>query len=411
MKLLAFLGLSGRYEAVNYTWQGQSYQTRFSTAAACHFLQPDEVVVFVTDETKKESYPELIESLPEGIPVNPVPIPLGADDAELWDLFSIITRQVPPETEVAFDITNGLRLFPLVGLLAAAFLHAARSVSLKAVLYGAFDLRKNREDGSVPMFDLSPMVSLFDWTLAAERFTQFGDSERLAALLMAQKDSMARQAAGDQERLAGLSKIGRLASAMGDVSRALDLIRPDDVFSTAARLEKHVPAARSLLETTPNTQPFVLLLDQVHRSYAELNLESDQPEHRLANQYRLVCWYLSHKYWVHTVTLARELMVNWFLYCLGDQDWLDKERRSEVEVWINHDAWRYKTCKQEHTGFKSEYFSQVVGVDKVLDTWNQLTDIRNDIDHAGHRRNPVGAVKLMGNIRKTIDRLGKVLNL
>lgn len=408
MQLLAFLGLIRGYQPVYYVFKEQRCLTRFSTVAACHFLQPDELVVFLTDQVKEETFPEFKKALPPNIPIRPVDIPIGENETQLWGLFSSITQQVQPGSPVAFDITNGLRLFPVMGLLAAAYLQASRSISLQAVLYGAFDVGK---DGTVPMFDLSPMVSLFDWTLAAERFTQFGDSEQLAKMLSSEKTNLAKAADGDKERLTELSAIGRLASTMQNISQALDLIRPLDVFEQATALDRQVSEARTLLERTPKTQPFAFLLDQIQESYQPLSGEREPLQILLKKQYHLVKWYLAHKYWVHTITLARELMVNWFLYQSGEEDWWIKSKRKEIEKQINRDAYLLRQSKGNNRTFMPDHFPTYENIEAILDTWNRLTHIRNDIDHAGHRKHPVGAGKLMTNIRKVVDQIDQVLDL
>ena len=103
---------------------------------------------------------------------------------------------------MAFDITHGLRLFPLVGLLAAAFLRSGLSVDLQAVLYGAFDVRdRGVTPNRTPMFDLSPMLALLEWSTAADRFNRTGDSRYLASLVSAQRKQLALLARGDPRLL------------------------------------------------------------------------------------------------------------------------------------------------------------------------------------------------------------------
>jgi len=409
MKLLSFLGLIDRYQDVVYTFKDKTCQTMFSTIAACEFLDIDDVVIFLTPETKQRTYPVFIEKMPPAIPVQAVDIPLGENESQLWALFSAITAQVNPGEQVAFDITNGLRLFPLLGVLAAAFINAARSVSVRSVLYGAYEVGRLHGEGTVPMFDLSPMISLFDWTLAAERFTQFGDSEQLADLLETQKSIIAKNSPDNAQRLQELSAIGRLANTMQAVSQALDLIRPTEIFTASQQLRFNLDQARPVLETTPKTQPFVLLLDQIQHSYDPLSGFDDQPAAMLEKQYRLVTWYLQHKYWMHTVTLARELMVNWFLYQSGVEDWLDKAEREKIEKQINHDASELRFSKKHGRPFSSTGFGEIPTIEAVLDTWNRLTQIRNDIDHAGHRNNPISAERLMRNISAVVGQIGEVL--
>jgi len=168
MKLLTFLGIAN-YRETLYKWEGRGYRSRFSPLASCAFLEPEEIIVFLTADAERDIFPEFAREVPESVRVRPVSVPLGADEAELWHIFDLVAGCVSPGEEVAFDITNGLRSFPLLGLLAAAFLRSGLDVRLKAVLYGAFDVGRVLGNGETPMFDLTPMLALLEWSAAADR--------------------------------------------------------------------------------------------------------------------------------------------------------------------------------------------------------------------------------------------------
>ena len=200
MKLLTFLGVAD-YQETCYTWNGEECRTPFSPVASCAFLKPDDVMVFLTEDAQQKVYPnfllELDRKVPEKVKTSALPVPLGKDEQELWSIFDKISGCVQPGEEVAFDITNGLRHFPLVGLLAAAFLQSGLGVKLQAVLYGAFDVGRQVSPGRTPMFDLSPMLALLEWAAAADRFNRTGDSRYLASLVNSQRKNLAMAAQGD----------------------------------------------------------------------------------------------------------------------------------------------------------------------------------------------------------------------
>ena len=108
--------------------------------ASFHFLRPSSIIVFLTEAAQHHVFPQFRSSLPPELSVLPVPVPLGANEQELWRIFDCVGNAVQPGEEVAFDITHGLRSFPLVGLLAAAFLRSGLNVS-NAVLYGEDEIR------------------------------------------------------------------------------------------------------------------------------------------------------------------------------------------------------------------------------------------------------------------------------
>ena len=115
--------------------------------------------------------------------IKDIDIPLGATQEELWEIFNTINDAVAEREEVAMDVTNGQRSLPMLALLTAAFMKTARDVSVKYLLYGAFDVGKAQGQGTTPMFDLSEMLGLLDWSVAADRFIRSGDSRDMGSLL------------------------------------------------------------------------------------------------------------------------------------------------------------------------------------------------------------------------------------
>ncbi len=116
MKLLTFLG-TGNYQSTTYVWDGKECTTEFAPVASCHFLQPQQLIIFVTSDARGTHLGKLTSQLPEGVSVVARDIPTGQDEKELWEIFSAVAGTVSPKEEVAFDITHGLRSFPSSGCL------------------------------------------------------------------------------------------------------------------------------------------------------------------------------------------------------------------------------------------------------------------------------------------------------
>jgi CRISPR-associated DxTHG motif protein len=269
MKLLTFLGV-GKYEQTTYTWQDQECTSQYSPVASCTFLNPDTLCVFLTEEAEKKVFPEFKQFLPTQLKVLTYPVPLGAREQELWKIFESVSGSVNFREEVAFDITHGLRSFPLIGLLVAAFLRAGMDVSIKAILYGAFDVGKIVSPGRTPMFDLTPMLSLFEWAVAADRFNRTGDSRYLSSLLKNQRKILALEAKENKALLSQIGHLGDLANLLSEISQSLQLIRPHQTMQRVAKLSELTQKAQPLLEHTAATRPFELLMGSVIQSYAPM---------------------------------------------------------------------------------------------------------------------------------------------
>ena len=411
MKLLTFLGVANYSETV-YAWQNRECKTRFAPVASHAFLSPDEIIVFLTDDAKEKIYAELKAEFPAGVNIRDVPIPLGKDENELWEIFDRVSTAVQPGEEVAFDITHGLRHFPMVGLLAAAFLRSGLDVKIKAILYGAFDVGRVVSPGATPMYDLTPMLTLLEWSSAADRFNRTGDARYLADLITQQRKNMAAAAGKDAELLNQVGKVGNLAGALTSISQNLRLVRPVGIMQQTAGFSDRLEEARPGLNHTPVTRPFVMLLDRVEATFAPLGLEDALAEHQafafLAQQRALINWYSERELWVQMVTLAREWLVNWFMAHLGLFDWQQPEDRRRVEDVINTESKELISARKEERCFHTVFLDRMPVLEEALEVWNILADVRNDIDHAGFRKQPREAHVLVSSLGQLAGQLNEL---
>lgn len=408
MNLITFLGVAS-YQETTYTWQNQQFTTRFSPAASARFLQASSVTVFLTEEAEQKVFPDFSQALPPDLALRMIPVPLGRNDTELWSLFTAISQAVPPGEEVAFDITHGLRHFPLVGLLAAAFLQSGLGVHLQAVMYGAFDVGRAAGQGLTPMFDLSPMLALLEWTAAAERFTRSGDARLLADLLDQGRKQLAISARGDPHKLEQVGSVGGLASALSNISLSLRLIRPYLAMQQIFGLPEKIDSALPVLQMHPPYQPLGILLDSVKQSYHDLGVENpgsaENAARTLLAERHLVRWYADRELWMQAASLAREWLLSWVMYNLGMRHFTNKADRDRIEQVLGAEAYDYRQAKQSGAGFKSIFLASVPELETVLSLWLGLVEVRNDILHAAKRDRPLPPQDLVKNLRGYLEQL------
>lgn len=402
MKLLAFLG-TGRYDETNYTWNMQDVLSRFAPVASCQFAKANEAVIFATEDAEKAHGQALRDALK--VPSQFIPVPKGESEAELWQIFSKVAENVTRDEKVAFDVTHGLRSFPLIGLLAAAFLRTGLNIDLKAVFYGAFDVRdQSVTPNRTPMFDLTPMLALLEWAVAADRFNRTGDARYFAALLREQQKNLALHAQKQPERLAQIGRIGALAAALTDVSQSLSLIRPHLAMQQIEKLPQQAQSALPVLVQAEATLPFQMLLDSALKSYADLALSAPATDVKndLNTQRALIAWYAEHEHWPQAVSLSREWLVSWVMLHLGLKNLTVLSDRQRIEGVVNAEAEEYVKAKKQERPFEPMFLKVLPNLQTALGLWKALTDVRNDIDHAGMRENPQKPDDLIKHIKSHI---------
>jgi len=405
MKLLTFLGTTS-YQPATYVWRspdGEQHEhtTRYAPAAAYRFLRADGIVVLATSEACAAHLAGLRQEVGPAVDISVEHIPGGANEQELWQIFAAVARCARQGPAMALDITHGFRSLPLIALLAVAFLRAVHRVEVERVVYGAWEARDTRVDPPrAPLFDLTPMLSLLEWAIAADRLIRSGDARDMAACL---RDAAPPWPQAQQAGLLRLkSKISRLSRGLDDISHDLRLIRPYLTLEAAHRLTSQLAEAEECAASVP---PFAELLAEVRATFAGHALaKPDAPENVgacLQRQRALIRWYLDRQYYVEAATLAREWVVSWWAVAQqGKVDLLAKDTRHAAEHALGelHAADKCGCLAKRAAGLPEQ----------VARLWSRIIDVRNDIDHAGMRRGALPPSRLLENIEQCVSEIEKL---
>jgi len=110
----------------------------------------------------------------------------GINDNEVWGIFDSITAvNIKRGDVVSIDITHGLRFQPVMLMLFLFFMKINKpDVAVDSIFYGALELKNEPgNNGIAPIYDLKVFAELIDWITAAEVFSKYGDSKKIAELL------------------------------------------------------------------------------------------------------------------------------------------------------------------------------------------------------------------------------------
>lgn len=371
--VITFLGI--RPVQTNYRYKDKVYAGQVFAEAMLHFLEFDRMLVLTTPEAESV-FPILQQK--NNPRIQKVSIPTGRNDAEMWGIFDRVIEHIQEGEEVTFDITHGLRSIPFLAFLFAAYLKSAKNVILRAILYAALDLK---DDGVAPVLDLSRFAAMLDWINASDQFVQTGNANRLAQLLASVKE---------QKRAAGtLQKVSQAAFLCQPVSLM------EESVSLPAELER---AANSFSHTS---QPFRVLSEKVNGVFKEFALAdpvNDSLEF-IRREWRLIEWYHQHGQLLQAITLAREVMLDAVAQRLEGKVDLNRDRRSAVERGVSGIVKIGQEIYDETLGEKRKFGENdlnAVGL-KIYQNWedatevsrtfDNLTKIRNQLNHAEHHVN------------------------
>ena len=276
----------------------------------------------LSDPKEKQTYEEQLRGL-LGDSVEFVPIPEGRSEQELWEIFNHVANAVGEGDTILLDTTHAFRSIPMIVFAVAAYLRRTKEVTIAHVVYGAFEARD--ENNRAPIFDLTPLLELLDWTSGAEALLKRGDAELIAEKIVNTHQTLRRRGTDTPKKL---KPLGQKLRAL---SRALHLSRPREVMRTAHELLSLLEEARDEFQRW--ALPFALLAEQIRCELEPLAFAEPDALSRenLERQVGLVEYYLRTGLVVQAVTLAREWVISFVLLCRGGGNWLRRVDREEVE--------------------------------------------------------------------------------
>jgi len=387
-RIITFLGIQAK--KTTYSFEGNNYDGEVFAEALHQFCNYESMLVCVTNEAKKKNFP-ILEKL-EDSRIQAVDIPNGETTEQMWETFKIITEKVNQNDYVIFDITHGLRSLPFLVFLFAAYLKAAKNVTIEAIYYGAWELGFSN-NGIAPVIDLSEFVSMIDWLTATDQFVQTGDAQRLAKLL------------NPDGRASNITK--KAATTLSEVSLATLLCQPLQLTSKAQNLESDLLKAQEQLQLT--APPFEMLRQRITDTFSNFIGDFQQDTKKaLEAQFRLIMWYHGNNRLIEAMSLAREWLINAVNYRLGLPftlkmsnrehlisraiSGLEKFSRNDLPLEdlneygrIIHDSWAEK--------------------DDLIQLWNALQPVRNGLDHAGHQDGAMSISKIVKTSNEKIKPL------
>lgn len=395
-KIIAFLGKYPK-ETI-YSYGDSTYKGLVFAEALHQFCQYDTMLVCVTEEAKATAWLEL-EKLKDPR-IKPIDIPTGRTTEEMWETFKIITQQVDEGDRVIFDITHGLRSLPFLVFLFAAYLKAAKNVTIAAIYYGAFELGDSKNDVPAPVIDLSEFVSMIDWITATNSFIKIGDGQPLANLLESAIPS-SEELKNEPNTRPLKNQLKQSFEAIQTISLALSITRPIETMESATKLEETLRQATTSF--TERAKPFSLLSDKVVQEYGQFSLNNPKEmatlDKNICLQLQMIDWYIQRDKVVQAVTLSREWLVSVLVlnFKISEHMFDLNKGRKYAEDALNNATENRKPNDKRRKITPSNYdeqFEALPQADELVKVWSQMAELRNDIAHCGMNSQPQTAAKL-----------------
>jgi CRISPR-associated Csx2 family protein len=124
-----------------------------------------------------------LNNLGLNVPVEAIKIEDGKSEKEQWSIFNEIFHKFNKDDEVMFDVTHGFRYLPIFMIVLINYLKVTKGITLKNIFYGAFEAVP-RPDINKPIFDLSSINYLQEWSNAVYNFIKNGIVQDIKDLIV-----------------------------------------------------------------------------------------------------------------------------------------------------------------------------------------------------------------------------------
>ena len=391
----------------------------------CKDWQSDsEVRIFLTDEARERNWKDnghydrknskqkeniglenRLKKLNYNLTIKDISIPPGNNEKELWQIFEIIFNTFKEKDELIIDITHSFRFLPMLLTVMLNYTRQIKNIKINGVYYAAFEtlgpinevLQWKIEDRKTPIFDVTSLVKLQEWTLATYDYTANANIKSLNKLVRDEIKTILYNAKslGQSEIL-----LRETIPLLEQVSLNISLCRGNDIMKF--NYIELLTNLKKLKESDLIIKPIKMLIDVIEK---KINKFSDDD---ITNGIAAVKWALDHKLYQQAITILQEVIITKILNDLG----LDPSELVNREIVsgaikiksqnIKEDKWHKKNADNKPLTKK---ILNHLFVDKIKGNFEKLTSIRNDVNHAGFietHKNYTSIIAKLNNIYKDI---------
>ena len=423
---LSFLG-ANRYRECVYSYLEKPVPlTRFVQEATLRLFcsqwgKEDRVLVFTTSLAFKKNWVDnghggvsrgldkCIRDIGLNALVRRIDIPDGHSENEIWDIFEAVYRNLNDGDEVVFDITHAFRSIPMLAVVVLHYAKVLKNIRLRGIYYGAFESLGTfskiddmpPEERKAPILNLTAFDQLLDWTLAVDRFLGAGDAKAVSALATAAVAPKLEETKGRDNAAAAVKGI---ANALNAYTKSISTCRGPDISRVVAYLSQELEKGKQVDLIKPLFPLFESIEKQVRLFKGN----------RIHDGIQSAKWCLGNNLIQQGYTILFETLITFYAESIS-VDILDEKTRNIISGALQ--IFIQKKPEREWRGDSPEYVRITRNIIEVGDrrpelviTFDKLRKIRNDINHAGYKKDSLKANYFYNKLEQLIDEADRCLS-
>lgn len=421
---ISFLGTSN-YGLCDYQRDGVSYGTsRFIQEVTLNYLMSREnwdetssAFILMTADSELKNWNDsyykdrttgeplfglatCLDQMHLPFPVYPVTqLPVGNNESEIWDIFQRVFGEcIREEDELYFDITHGYRYLPTLIVVLGNYAKFLKNVSVKSITYGNYEISNHGQNPGL-LVDLLPLSALQDWTNAAGQFIKTGDASPLNRIGMDTVRPLMKIHKGQDANVTSIYQFIKLFYEMAEdlrTCRGIDIIKSSKI-NRLRGVTQVVDAS-----VIPPLEPVLVKMKESFQYFDD--------NENIWNGIEAARWCFKHGLYQQSSTLLQESVVSAVCMDMGI-GWQSREQRSPVSFAFNVKDVDSMMIPEYLIGREQEIRQCCANelLCSLKSIYERLTDLRNDINHAGMRGNMLTPEKIKSNLEKHLTEVVGIL--
>lgn len=384
------------------------------------FDEQSEIRIFLTKDAKEKNWlndghkdkdnkplpnkglEERLSELSIKAKIKTIDIHEGFNENEIWDNFQKIYDTISENEEVIVDITHSFRSLPMLLITLLNYAKQLKKIKVLGIYYAAFESlgtiqevnKINPEERIVPILDLTSFSELQDWTNATFDFVNNANVKQIQKLInKSDKESTIND---PKTRFFPSAVVKKLDNLISDIAlcRGKDLSQ----FNFIGLKDK----LKELKNNQDIPAAFIYLVDVIEEKISKFENDSGKLLITITD------WCIKHNLFQQAITLLQEFTITFVLNELK-LDISNKTNRELVaqafkikskDISIND--WSYPANENQDT-IKNIFNLYLFKNEDLFKTFEKLSDIRNDVNHAGF-------LKDARSVKRIKNRLSKIQN-
>ncbi|MBD3398075.1 TIGR02221 family CRISPR-associated protein [Candidatus Micrarchaeota archaeon] len=352
---------------------------------------------------KRKGLGSILENTGVTAKITQIKIPEGKNEDEIWEIFQILYDSLKPNDRVSFDITHSFRSLPLLATVVIHYAKTLKSIEVDGIYYGAFEILGHHgqvrempiEKRRAPIIDLLPFDALLDWSVAIDKFLDTGSAKSVCQLANDAVKPILKRTKGKDD---AAQAIKRVANTLAEFSSHLATCRGPELSCDAIKLKLAIEECLQT-EIIPAFKPLVSQMEQEVRSFQGKEV---------ADGLMAAKWCYDHNLIQQSYTILEETLISFMVYQAG----LDDRERDHRMITgqaaaiftgpIAESDWLSPAA--DYKDITKSYLGILIERPDLAKVFIQLQDDRNDLNHAGWRKDPTKAKTFLKNLPKLIER-------